>query len=130
MEETIFEKIVAGEIPSFKIWDDDDFYAFLDINPLAKGHTLVIPKKNVGDYIFDLSSTNFSKYMSAARKVAKILEEKINCVRVLMFAEGFDVPHMHIHLVPAPSNEFSVVGVEPVSGDMEELREIMETIVS
>lgn len=96
---TIFTKIVNGEIPSYKIAEDDRFYAFLDINPLSKGHTLVIPKKEV-DYIFDLDGETLSGLTLFAQKVAAALKKSVDCNRVAMVVLGLEVPHAHIHLIP------------------------------
>lgn len=96
---SIFSKIVNGEIPSFKVAEDENYYAFLDINPLQKGHTLVIPKKET-DYIFDLSDDELAGLMVFAKKVAKAIGESIPCQRVGMAVLGLDVPHAHVHLVP------------------------------
>lgn len=96
---SIFSKIVKGEIPSFKVAEDENYYAFLDINPLQKGHTLVIPKKET-DYIFDLSDDELAGLMVFAKKVAKAIGESISCQRVGMAVLGLDVPHAHVHLVP------------------------------
>ena len=95
----IFAKIVSGEIPSFKIAEDEDCYAFLDINPLAKGHTLVIPKKEI-DYIFDLDDELLAKLNVFAKKVAKAIEITVTCERVGIAVIGLEVPHAHIHLIP------------------------------
>lgn len=96
---TIFSKIAAGEIPSFKCAEDDRFYAFLDINPVAKGHTLVIPRKET-DYIFDLSDEDLAAFHLFAKKVAQALRAAIPCRKVGMAVLGLEVPHAHIHLVP------------------------------
>lgn len=96
---TIFSKIIAGEIPSYKIAEDDRFYAFLDINPMAEGHTLVVPKQET-DYVFDLDDDNLSGLILFARKVAKAIEKVIPCRRVGMMVIGLEVPHAHIHLIP------------------------------
>ncbi len=96
---TIFTKIVRGEIPSYKIAEDDRYYAFLDINPLAKGHTLVIPKQET-DYIFDLDAELLGGMMVFAQKVAKALKQTIPCNRVGVAVLGLEVPHAHIHLIP------------------------------
>ena len=96
---TVFSKIVAGEIPCYKVSEDENFLAFLDINPLVEGHTLVIPKKEV-DYIFDLDSDTYSGLMAFARKVAKAIKSTIDCKRVGVAVLGMEVPHAHIHLVP------------------------------
>ena len=96
---TVFSKIVAGEIPCYKVAEDENFLAFLDINPLVEGHTLVIPKKEV-DYIFDLDSDTYSGLMAFARKVAKAIKSTIDCKRVGGAVLGMEVPHAHIHLGP------------------------------
>lgn len=96
---TIFSRIVAGEIPSYKVAEDDQFYAFLDINPLVKGHTLVIPKKEV-DYIFDLSDEELAAMHIFAKKVARAIEKAVPCKRIGVSVIGLEVPHAHIHLIP------------------------------
>ncbi|HHB79931.1 MAG TPA: HIT family protein [Saprospiraceae bacterium] len=96
---SIFSKIIAGEIPSYKIAEDDDYYAFLDINPLKKGHTLVIPKKEV-DYIFDLDDKTIAGLHLFAKKVAVAIKKVIPCRRVGVLVLGMEVPHAHIHLIP------------------------------
>ena len=96
---TIFSRIITGEIPSYKIAEDDRFYAFLDINPMAEGHTLVVPKEET-DYIFDLDDSGLSGLILFARKVAKAIERAIPCRRVGMMVIGLEVPHAHIHLIP------------------------------
>ncbi len=96
---TIFSRIVKGEIPSYKIAEDDRFYAFLDINPLAKGHTLVIPKKET-DYLFDLDVDTYRDLWLFAKRVARGIGEVIPCERVGVAVVGLEVPHAHIHLVP------------------------------
>lgn len=99
---TIFEKIVAGQIPAFKVWEDEEHLAFLDIRPVAPGHTLVIPKKVV-DPLFSMSSESYLRLMDAAKKVADLLKSRVECQRVCMAVVGFEVPHAHIHLIPARS---------------------------
>lgn len=96
---SIFSKIVKGEIPSYKVAEDENYYAFLDIHPLQKGHTLVIPKKET-DYIFDLTDEELSGLMVFAKKVAKAIQASIPCQRVGVAVLGLDVPHAHVHLVP------------------------------
>ena len=96
---TIFSKIIEGEIPSYKVAEDENFYAFLDINPLAIGHTLVVPKKEV-DYIFDLDDKLLADMIVFAKKVAKAIKKAIPCQRVGLTVIGLEVPHAHIHLVP------------------------------
>lgn len=95
----IFSKIAAGEIPSYKIAEDEKFFAFLDINPMAKGHTLVIPKKET-DYIFDLDDSLLKDMIAFSKKVAKAIEKAIPCKRVGIMVIGLEVPHAHIHLIP------------------------------
>ena len=96
---TIFSRIVAGEIPCHKIAEDDEFFAFLDINPVAVGHTLVIPKKEI-DYIFDIDDPMLGRMMAFAKRVARALETAIECKRVGLAVMGLEVPHAHIHLIP------------------------------
>ena len=96
---SIFSRIVAGEIPSYKIAEDERYYAFLDISPLQKGHTLVIPKREV-DYIFDLEDDELAGLQVFAKKVAQAIKKAIPCVKVGQCVLGLEVPHAHIHLVP------------------------------
>lgn len=96
---TIFTKIVEGEIPSYKIAEDDRFYAFLDISPLAKGHTLVIPKQET-DYLFSLDDDMLSGLTLFAKRVAKAIERAVDCKRIAVAVIGLEVPHAHVHLVP------------------------------
>lgn len=97
--DSIFTKIIAGEIPSYKIFEDDCFYAFLDINPVAKGHTLVVPKIQI-DYIFDLDDDLIAKMNVFAKKIAIALKKAVICKRVGLLVVGTEVPHAHIHLIP------------------------------
>jgi histidine triad (HIT) family protein len=99
---SIFTKIINGEIPCYKIAEDDQFFAFLDINPNAKGHTLCVPKKEV-DKIMDLDEETYMGLMSFARKVGRALEQAIPCKRVGMTVIGLEVPHVHVHLIPLQS---------------------------
>ncbi|KAA1243763.1 HIT family protein [Aquimarina sp. RZ0] len=96
---TLFTKIIKGEIPSYKIAEDDNFYAFLDINPNAIGHTLCIPKKEE-DKLFDLKESEYIELMRFSRKIAKALEKTISCKRVGIAVVGLEVPHVHVHLIP------------------------------
>ena len=96
---TIFNKIINGEIPCYKIAEDERYFAFLDINPLAKGHTLVIPKVEV-DYIFDLDDKMLADMMLFSKNVAAAIEKSVSCVRVGVAVIGLKVPHAHIHLIP------------------------------
>ncbi|MBI9067132.1 MAG: HIT family protein [Salinivirgaceae bacterium] len=99
---TIFSKIANGEIPSYKIAEDENYYAFLDINPLKKGHTLVIPKKEV-DYIFDLDESYLGGLHIFSQKIAKAIDKTMDCKRVAVVVLGLEVPHAHIHLIPMDS---------------------------
>lgn len=101
---TIFTKIVRGEIPCYKIAENEKYFAFLDINPLKAGHTLVIPKTET-DYIFDLSDTDLSGLILFSKKVAMAIEKAIPCARIGLAVIGLEVPHAHIHLVPMDSME-------------------------
>ena len=96
---SIFTKIIKGDIPSYKVAEDENYYAFLDINPLANGHTLVVPKKEV-DYIFDLDKETYTGLFHFTRKLSKAIEKCIPCKRLGMVVYGLDVPHVHIHLIP------------------------------
>ena len=96
---TIFSKIIAGDIPSYKVAEDDNFYAFLDINPLVKGHTLVVPKKEV-DYIYDLNDEELASMHVFAKHVAMAIQQACPCKKVGEAVIGLEVPHAHIHLIP------------------------------
>ena len=96
---SIFSRIINGEIPCYKIAENDKFFAFLDINPLVKGHTLVIPKKEV-DYIFDIEDNDLGEMMIFAKQIANKIKDVIPCVKVGVAVIGLEVPHAHIHLVP------------------------------
>jgi histidine triad (HIT) family protein len=96
---SVFSKIVAGEIPSYKVAEDEQYYAFLDINPVVKGHTLVIPKHEV-NYIFDLPQEEYEGLWAFARKVAKAMKNVMPCERIGVAVMGLEVPHAHIHLLP------------------------------
>ena len=99
---SIFTKIINGEIPCYKIAENDDFFAFLDINPNAKGHTLVVPKKEVNK-LFDLDAKTYTGLMAFARKIALALEKAVPCKRVGVSVIGLEVPHVHVHLIPLNS---------------------------
>lgn len=96
---TIFSRIIAGEIPSYKVAENDEFYAFLDINPVNWGHTLVVPKQET-DYIFDIDDDRLGRMMVFAKKVARAMAKAIECRKVGVTVLGLEVPHAHIHLVP------------------------------
>lgn len=99
---TLFTRIIQGEIPSYKVAEDDHCYAFLDINPKAKGHTLVVPKKEV-DYLFDLPDEELARLIAFAKKVANAIQKVFPCPKVGMAVLGLEVPHAHIHLLPLES---------------------------
>jgi histidine triad (HIT) family protein len=99
---SIFTRIVNGEIPSYKVAENEHFYAFLDIGPLNEGHTLVIPKKEV-DYLFDLDATTYTGLFAFCRQVAAAIDRAVPCLRVGMAVIGLEVPHVHVHLVPLHS---------------------------
>jgi histidine triad (HIT) family protein len=99
---SIFSKIISGDIPSYKVAENDQFLAFLDINPLAKGHTLVIPKKET-DYLFDIEDEEFQQLFMFAKRVAEAMKRTIQCERIGVAVVGFEVTHAHIHLVPINS---------------------------
>ncbi|MFD1062914.1 HIT family protein [Winogradskyella litorisediminis] len=101
---TIFTKIINGEIPSYKVAETEDFFAFLDINPNSKGHTLCIPKKEVNK-IFDLDEETYMGLMAFSRRVAKALEKSVDCKRIGMSVIGLEVPHVHVHLIPLQTME-------------------------
>ena len=99
---TIFSKIISGEIPSYKIAEDELFYAFLDINPVSKGHTLVVPKKEV-DYIFDIEDDLLKEMMPFCKRVSQAIKKVVPCLRVGVAVVGLEVPHAHVHLIPLQS---------------------------
>lgn len=101
---TIFSKIAAGEIPSYKCAESEKFYAFLDINPLVKGHTLVIPRREV-DYLFDMEDEELAEMQVFAKKVAVAIKKAFPCIKVGMAVLGLEVPHAHIHLIPMQSEK-------------------------
>jgi histidine triad (HIT) family protein len=124
---TLFEKIAQGQIPSHKVWEDAEHFAFLDIRPVAPGHTLVIPRKAI-DPVFSMGDEEFQKLMLAAKKVAILLKEKISCERVCMAVVGFEVPHAHIHLIPAKSiSDFPWPGGGPANA--EDLKRLAQKII-
>ena len=126
---SIFSRIVAGEIPSYKVAEDDKFFAFLDINPLAKGHTLVIPKREV-DYFFDLTDEEIGAMQIFAKKVATAIKEAFPCVKVGQAVLGLEVPHAHIHLVPMQSERDMLFTNPKLELTAEEFAEIAQKINS
>lgn len=126
---TIFSKIVAGEIPSYKCAEDEQFYAFLDINPLVKGHTLVIPKREV-DYIFDLTDEEIGAMQIFAKKVAVAIREVLPCIKVGQAVLGLEVPHAHIHLVPMQSEKDLNFANKKLSLPAEEMQATADAILA
>ncbi len=124
---TIFTKIIKGEIPSYKIAENDQFYAFLDINPLSKGHTLVIPKREV-DYIFDLEDKEVAEMHVFAKHVAKAIQKVVPCKRVGVAVMGLEVPHAHIHLIPIAKESDMVISNPKLKLSSEEFTAIAESI--
>lgn len=124
---SIFSRIVAGEIPCHKIAENDEFFAFLDINPVAVGHTLVIPKQEI-DYIFDIDDDVLGRMMAFAKQVAKAQKAAIDCKRVGIAVMGLEVPHAHIHLIPIKKESDMYFGGDKLSLSSEELAGIAESI--
>lgn len=121
--ETIFTRIIKGEIPCYKIAENDKFFAFLDISPVAKGHTLVVPKLQ-NDYIFDLEDEMLAEMMVFAKKIAKAIRQNVECARIGVAVIGLDVPHTHVHLVPISKSgdlDFTKKRVELSSEEMQSL---------
>ena len=126
---TIFSRIIAGEIPSYKCAEDDRFYAFLDINPVAKGHTLVVPKQEV-DYLFDLDDETLAAMTVFAKRVAKAIQQAFPCRKVGMAVLGLEVNHAHIHLIPLQSESDMDFRKEKLQLPAEEMQEIAAKILA
>ena len=124
---TIFSRIIAGEIPSYKVAEDDRFYAFLDINPLVKGHTLVVPKREV-DYIYDLSDEELAAMHVFAKHVALAIQQAFPCRKVGEAVIGLEVPHAHIHLVPMQKESDMLFSNPKLSLTPEEFKAVAEAI--
>ncbi|MDR0370461.1 MAG: HIT family protein [Prevotellaceae bacterium] len=124
---TIFSKIIAGEIPSYKIAEDEHYYAFLDISPLTKGHTLVVPKMEE-DYIFNLDDTSLSGLILFSKRVAKAIEKTVPCTRVGLAVIGLQVPHTHIHLIPIQDENDMNFANPKLKPEAEEMQKIAESI--
>ena len=125
---TIFTRIAKGEIPSYKVAENEEFYAFLDIAPMAKGHTLVIPKNVEDDYIFNLEEKTYMGLCAFARKVAKAVEAAVPCKRVGVAVLGMEVPHTHIHLVPLNTEADMDFRKEKLELTPEQFKEIASAI--
>ena len=126
---SIFTKIVNGEIPCYKVAEDENFFAFLDIFPVAKGHTLVIPKKEV-DYLFDLDDETYAGLQAFAKKVAVALKKAVSCKKVGVLVLGLEVPHAHIHLIPMQNEADLLNFSEKIKLSPEEFSEIQRKISS
>ena len=128
---SIFSKIVSKEIPCFKVYEDDNFLAFLDINPLKKGHTLVIPKEET-DYIFDIKSQEYEDLWSFAKVVAKGMKKVIDCERISIVIMGLEVPHAHIHLIPLNNIQdidFSQPKLKILDQEMQEIADFIKSAI-
>ena len=123
----IFSKIAAGEIPSYKCAENDEFYAFLDINPVAKGHTLVIPRREV-DYIFDMDDDEIGRFETFAKQVAVAIKKAFPCRKVAQVVLGLEVPHAHIHLIPMNSEADVDFRREKLQLSKEEMQQVADSI--
>lgn len=126
---TIFSRIIAGEIPCHKIAETTDFFSFLDIRPISKGHTLVVPKQEV-DYLFDLSDDELQRMMVFAKNVAKGIDLATGCIRTGIIVQGLEVPHAHIHLVPIYTEHQTMAFGNPVDVSSEDMAVIAASIAS
>jgi histidine triad (HIT) family protein len=126
---TLFEKIIVGEIPSYKVWEDEDHYAFLTIEPIQPGHTLVIPKKPIA-HLFDMENDAYDELMKTVRKVAHLIQSKTKCEKVGVIVEGYGVKdHAHVHLVPLNGpGQLDFAHAHRV--DIEELKQIQTLLIS
>lgn len=126
---TIFTKIACGDIPSYKCAENEEFYAFLDINPLVKGHTLCIPRREV-DYIFDMEDDEIARFQVFAKKVALAIKAAFPCVKVGQAVLGLEVPHAHIHLVPMQNEKDMIFSNAKQSFTKEEMQEAADAILA
>lgn len=125
---SVFTKIINGELPAYKVAEDDNFIAFLDVNPNAKGHTLCVPKKEINK-IFDMDEAHYTLLMQFSYKVAKALEKSVSCKRIGMSVVGLEVPHVHVHLIPI--NEMDDMRfTKKVSMEKEEFEALASTIIN
>ena len=130
---TIFTRIINGEIPCYKVAENDRFFAFLDIAPMTKGHTLVIPKFEAdkeGDYIFDMDDEMYAGLMMFAKQVAKAIEAAVPCKRVGVAVMGMEVPHVHVHLIPINAEKDMVISNPKLKLEASEMAEIAAAIAS
>lgn len=126
---SIFSRIIAGEIPCYKIAENDKFFAFLDVNPKSKGHTLVVPKKEV-DYIFDISDEDLAEMIVFAKHLAIAIKKAFPCQKVGMAVLGLEVPHAHIHLVPMQTEKDLVLSSPKLTLTPEEFKEVQAAILA
>lgn len=126
---TLFSRIVAGEIPCYKVAEDEKYFAFLDINPLAAGHTLVIPKAE-GDYLFAMDDNAYTGLLLFAKKVAAALEKAVPCQRIGVAVMGLEVPHTHIHLIPINSESDMIISNPRLKLSPEKMQAIADAIAS
>lgn len=125
---TIFSRIIAGEIPSYKVAENEDFYAFLDINPMMAGHTLVVPKKTEEDYIFNLDDEIYSGLMQFSKEVALAMEKAIDCKRIAVTVIGLEVPHTHVHLIPINKESDMLLSNQRLKLSPDEMQDIANKI--
>ncbi len=125
----IFSKIAAGEIPSYKCAENDEFYAFLDINPLVQGHTLVIPRREV-DYFFDMADDELARYQQFAKRVAIAIKQAFPCRKVAQIVLGMEVAHAHIHLIPMQSEADADFRREKLKLSAEEMQQTADKILA
>ncbi len=124
---TIFTKIILGEIPSYKIAEDERHFAFLDINPIAEGHTLVVPKKEI-DYFFDLPDSHLQSTISFAKKVARAIDRSLKPLRTGVIVQGLEVPHAHVHLIPLYTHNQSMSFSNKVDVSEDRMKELAKKI--
>jgi len=124
---TIFTRIINGEIPAYKVAEDDNYFAFLDINPISEGHTLVVPKEEL-DYFFDLRESELHGIMSFSKKIAKAIDKSLKPLRTGVIIQGLEVPHAHVHLVPLYTHTQTMALGHKVDVSKERMKEIAETI--
>ena len=125
----LFSRLAAGEIPSYKCAENDEFYAFLDISPVAKGHTLVIPRREV-DYVFDMNDDEIARYQQFVKRVAVALKKAFPCKKVAQVVLGLEVPHAHVHLIPMNSEADVDFRREKLQLSKEEMQQIADKILS
>lgn len=125
---SIFSRIIAGEIPCYKIAENENFIAFLDVNPLAKGHTLVVPKEEI-DYIFDLNDQILSDILIFSKQISQAIEKSIACERIGLTVIGLEVPHAHIHLIPITTESDMNFRNPRLKFSTEEMKEIADNII-